>query len=135
MKLWSRTLISMFKGQQGVLRLTWQQQRFFSMGSSFKNKAAGAAKLKQFFKYTHPDFFGDSPENVKETNLRSVQELNEYLTNVGNPMYNSGCDARTLTFYVKPEEKGAKNYKRFTIELLPLKPQQTPETKTMHYSK
>jgi len=105
------------------------------MGSSFKNKAAGAAKLKQFFKYTHPDFFGDAPDNVKDTNLKSVQELNEYLTNVNNPLHNSGVEGRVLTFYVKPEVKGAKTYKKFTIELFNLKAQVSPETKTMHYSK
>jgi hypothetical protein len=35
------------------------------MGSSFKSRAAGQTKLKQFFKYTHPDFFGNAPENIK----------------------------------------------------------------------
>jgi|LauGreDrversion4_2_1035121.scaffolds.fasta_scaffold621266_1 hypothetical protein len=93
------------------------------MGSSFKNKAAGAAKLKQFFKYTHPDFFSDAPDNVKQTNLKSVQELNEYLTNVNNPLYNSGMEGKSLSFYVKPDAKTTtKNYKKFSIELLPLKP-------------
>ena len=58
---------------------------------------------------------------MKETNLKSVQELNEYLTNVNNPLYNSGLEGRVLTFYVKPDAKGPKKYKKFTIELLPLK--------------
>jgi hypothetical protein len=42
---------------------------------------------------------------VRETNLRSVQELNEYLTNVNNPMHNSGIEGRELTFFVKPDSK------------------------------
>lgn len=67
-----------------------------SIGSTFAKRAAGQSKLKQFFKYTHPDLFGGAPDKVKETNLRSVQELNEYLTSVGNPLSNNGVEGKQL---------------------------------------
>jgi len=60
--------------------------------------------------------------------LKSVQELNEYLTNLSNPLNQAPLDGRVLTFYVKPDSKAAaktiteeKAYQRFKIELLPLK--------------
>ena len=53
-------------------RMIYQSQRQFSLSNTFAKKAAGSTKLKQFFKYTHPDFFGGASEAIKETNLRSV---------------------------------------------------------------
>jgi hypothetical protein len=46
---------------------------------------------------------------------------------VGNPLHNTGLDGKTLTFYLKPEREASKEdplsaFKKFSIELLPLKP-------------
>ncbi len=118
--------------------MTQNSIRYMSMSSSFKTRAAGQAKLKQFFKYTHPDLFGGAPESVKEKNLRSIQELNEYLTNVSNPLYQNSLDARNLTFFVKSSGthtgKSEENFRKFSIELLSLKSQVSADTKSMHYS-
>lgn len=100
------------------------KRAFATINSSFQARAAGQSRLKQFFKYTHPDFFGNAPDKVKETNLKSVQELNEYLTNLSNPLYQAPLESRVLTFYVKPEGKQEvkeEGYTRFKIELLPLR--------------
>ena len=74
--------------------------------------------------------------------MRSVQELNEYLTSVSNPIHQAGIEGKQLTFYVKPDhkemapgKKGDEGYKKFTIELLPLKGQVAHETKKAHYTK
>lgn len=53
-----------------------------------------------------------------------MQELNEYLNNVRNPMYQNAIEGKELTFYVNEDEKKTKEkreYIKFTIELLPLK--------------
>ena len=99
--------------------MTQSSFRFMSMSSSFKTRAAGQAKLKQFFKYTHPDLFGGAPDKVKDTNLKSIQELNEYLTNVSNPLHQNALEGRDLTFFVKAstnqKEKNEENFRKFSI--------------------
>lgn len=89
------------------------------MQSSFKSRAAGQAKLKQFFKYTHPDFFGGAPQAIRDTNLKSVQELNEYLTSVGNPLNNNGVEKKELTFYIKATQSPLEKGKRRDLSLEP----------------
>ena len=46
---------------------------------TFKERAAGKAQLKEFYKFTHPDFFAKAPNEVKQTNEESMQALNSYL--------------------------------------------------------
>jgi len=55
--------------------------RFFStdFASTFKLRAASKLQLKEFYKYTHPDVFGNAPKEVSKTNAESIQELNAYL--------------------------------------------------------
>lgn len=60
------------------------QLNVFAFSSSayegtFKDRAAGKAQLKEFYKFTHPDFFGNAPTDVKQTNETSMQTLNSYL--------------------------------------------------------
>ena len=50
--------------------------------SSFKQRAAGKVQLKEFFKFTHPDFFQAAPKEVKNANSESIQNLNAYLQSV-----------------------------------------------------
>ena len=50
--------------------------------TSFKQRAAGKVQLKEFFKFTHPDFFQSAPAEVKAANAESVQNLNAYLQSV-----------------------------------------------------
>ena len=62
--------------------MTLSGARVFSSStydSTFRERAAGKAQLKEFFKFTHPDFFVSAPEEVKSTNEASVQALNAYL--------------------------------------------------------
>ena len=47
--------------------------------SSFKMRAAGKAQLKEFYKFTHPDVFGNAPKDISKVNGESVQSLNSYL--------------------------------------------------------
>ena len=49
---------------------------------SFKNRAAGKSQLKEFYKFTHPDFFQSAPAEVKDANSESIQNLNAYLQSV-----------------------------------------------------
>eukprot|EP00347_Sterkiella_histriomuscorum_P000722 403374758 len=126
-----------------------------SFSSSFASKAAGKAKLNQFLKYVHPDMFGQAPDNIRATNAKSVQELNEFLTYLQSQQYQNGVQGKIMEFYVrrspqkpqaeqnekgpqkKKEKKGPVNeddFVKFSIELLPLKPQQSQEIKNMHYT-
>lgn len=55
-----------------------------------------------------------------------MQELNEYLNNVKNPLFQNAIEAKQLTFYVSYVDDKKKNaekatYKKFIIELLSLK--------------
>ena len=38
---------------------------FSNYESSFKDRAAGKAQLKEFYKFTHPDFFGGAPDSIR----------------------------------------------------------------------
>ena len=46
---------------------------------NFRERAAGTTQLKEFYKFTHPDFFGGAPDVVRETNEQSMQSLNAHL--------------------------------------------------------
>ncbi|CDW79089.1 UNKNOWN [Stylonychia lemnae] len=114
-----------------------------SYASSFQQRAAGKAKLNQFLKLTHPDMFGKAPEKVRETNAKSVQELNQYLTSLNNSNFGNSLEEKELQFYVKKDESDKKikiegnkqeDFLQFTIKLLPLKPNQSQEIKSMHYT-
>lgn len=59
--------------------LVYQTRSFSGFESSFRDRAAGKAQLKEFYKLTHPDFFGSAPENVRGANEASMQTLNAYL--------------------------------------------------------
>jgi len=39
---------------------------------TFKERAAGKAQLKEFYKFTHPDFFATAPAEIKQTNEESI---------------------------------------------------------------
>jgi hypothetical protein len=58
------------------------------------------AQLKEFYKYTHPDLFGNAPQKIQETNSEAMKSLNEYLRNISTE--STHVDKLTLTFYVKP---------------------------------
>ena len=66
--------------------------------SSFKNRAAGKAQLKEFYKFTHPDFFQSAPAEVKDANSESIQNLNAYLQSVQS--LNQQAGKTSLTFFV-----------------------------------
>ena len=65
---------------------------------SFKDRAAGKAQLKEFYKFTHPDFFSKAPKNIKETNETSMQTLNAYLQSTQT--LNQAVHSADLTFFV-----------------------------------
>ena len=95
--------------------------------------------LKQCLKYIHPDLFGKAPEKIRKVNSTNIQDLNEYLNNVKSPIHHSPIEGKALSFYVKLHQREGEqkyeDFKKFTIELLPLKPQQTQDIKMFHYNK
>ena len=78
--------------------------RFFSgeYESTFKDRAAGKAQLKEFYKFTHPDFFGNAPEQIKNTNETNMQTLNAYLQSTQT--LNQTVPDATLAFFVRKDK-------------------------------
>lgn len=48
-------------------------------GSTFQSRALGQKKIKEIMKHVHPDLFATAPDDVRQTNAASLQELNENL--------------------------------------------------------
>ena len=67
------------------------------------------SQLKEFYKYTHPDLFGNAPEKVQKANSESMKNLNEFLRNISTEYQH--VDKLNLVFYVKP------GMQRFPISL------------------
>ncbi|CAI2365814.1 unnamed protein product [Moneuplotes crassus] len=71
--------------------------------SSLQSRMAIKAQLKEFYKFTHPDLFGNAPEKIQETNSESMKVLNEFLRNISTE--STHVDGLQLTFYVKPDDE------------------------------
>ena len=100
---------------------------------TFATRAEGQKKLKEFMKHVHPDFFAHAPENVKQTNSKNVQELNEYFQSLKNLRDARGQEEKILSFYIK-RGKDSKEYQKFEIILASLRSGSSPEIKSKHYS-
>ena len=88
--------------------------QFSSYESSFKDRAVGKAQLKEFYKFTHPDFFSTAPEDVRKTNEESIQTLNAHLQ--ATQTLNQPAHGTKLKFFVSKdrllqESKDAKKKK------------------------
>ena len=68
------------------------------------------AQLKEFYKYTHPDLFGNAPQKIQDANSESMKDLNEFLRNISTE--NTHVDQLDLTFYVKPGKNKIHDYNR-----------------------
>ncbi len=111
-------------------------KRHFSLSLSFKNK------MNSFFKYVHPDVLGggDTPEEYRKTNEKSIQEVNSYLEDLSKST--NFVDKKTLYFYIKIEKKkpGIKEnsqslFEKISIDLEKLKPEMTESNKFSIQSK
>lgn len=50
----------------------YEARSFSAFESTFRDRAAGKAQLKEFYKLTHPDFFGSAPEKIRGENEASM---------------------------------------------------------------
>lgn len=107
--------------------------KHFSLSLSFKNK------INSFFKYVHPDVLGgDTPEEYRKTNEKSIQEINSYLENLSEAT--NFVEKKTLYFYVKIDKKVGKDksenlFEKIYIDLENLKPEMTQSNKFAIQSK
>lgn len=69
--------------------------------TDFKTRLEIKSKLKEFYKFTHPDLFTNAPEEVQEGNSESIKILNEFLRNIST--INIYVPKTSVTFYIKPE--------------------------------
>jgi len=90
-----------------LLKFTYRKKAVFNLFkypkldfSSFKSRIEVKARLKEFYKFTHPDLFGLAPEEIQETNSDSMKSLNEFLRNVSTESID--VENVSLTFYIKP---------------------------------
>ena len=70
--------------------------------SSFAQRATSNRSLNEFYKYTHPDMFGAAPAAIRDSNQKSIQQLNAYMQALKS---NQTVDGATLKFFVRPDEK------------------------------
>jgi len=121
------------------------------MSSTYKTKIAQKARLNEFMKETHPDFFQGTNPEAATANNESVSKLNEYLTSISTP--GSLAKKTTLSFFLKPTEDQLKIFQmqselkgeteskeeppvgKIKVELLPIKSDASVGTRTQHYSK
>ena len=91
--MWVKQLIRVNKLNNIPIR--WFATEF---ASSFKMRAAGKTQLKEFYKFTHPDVFGNAPKAISDVNANSVQSLNSYLQAV--QQLSADVQGQNLKFYI-----------------------------------
>lgn len=80
--------------------------------------------------HVHPDFFGNAPQKILETNQQSVQEVNEYFQQLKAFQDPKGVEGKTVKFYIKSETK---QFEKFSFDMLGLKDGSSPDMKQKHY--
>lgn len=114
-------------------------RRFTDYSSTFISKGQPVkldkTQITAFYKSVHPDLMANAPQEYREQNSKSMQDLNAYIQAIEQ---NNGASYIKLDFYADPEKikkKGKdleQQFKKFSVELLPIKPNTSDDLRKMH---